>query len=342
MRPSLRPSRSFFRVAPSIALLLLLFASAGCDGDGVPGGEADGGQTSDSGTGADAGAPVHGTPVMGIWRGTAAVDEGEILLGGEFPATMAIAQSGSTIRGILDIRQDVDILAESFGYLLEGTIDGDRLVVQATDRLCAATEPEDLCYPAAPPFQKAFRLSGRLVDGTLVWDLVEPLQGVTYPEGVAVEPPFRTLSLALDEAPYQDGDRDVSSRWEGETWIFTSVVFLNPLPFYGQNSMRVEGAPPVMTEFVNDLAGEVVPRFDDLILPSSLDVDPATGRFWFVQTANPDYRWLWTGVLRGNKLSGTVVFDFSADPMYDPGRLPIDPASAPFVDVAAVFSFTAP
>lgn len=319
------------------AIVTKIFLVTAACGPDHPSTSPDGGADADVSDGnEDEGNQPLLNPVLGTWTGTATVTGGRFLSGGDFAAKVVLAQSGDHVRGFIDVRQNAQTLAEAFGYFVDGTISAaGQLDLTATDRVCGAGDPVGLCYPNST-VEPVFHIRGAVSGQAMTLDQVT-IMSVTYPSDVPVEPPFVVLRATHEGPTYAPDPHPLASRWSGRLVMPESLAVLAPLPMHGDNTVAISNAY-VVAGWDNEIAGNIVPRFDDIILPTSLATTPATGRTWWKQTATLDYAWLYAARRSGNTLSGVVGFDAYANPLHNSGA-PKDLADIPLIDTVAVFTF---
>jgi hypothetical protein len=276
--------------------------------------------------------------LLGEWTGTAIVDGDDILVDGEYPVVVNLAQSDARVRGVIDIREERGFLAETFGYLVDGEVSVDGTVVlRSTDRICGGGEPKTLCYPNAT-VEPVFELRGRIDGGALVLDEATVLPGVVYDTGAAIEIPFETLSVEQADRRFRPEPRPFAGTWSGPMTMPQTLVVPLPLPFHGQNSLEI-GPGLDLVSFDNDAVGNVYPDLFDLFLGDAFRLDADTGRAWVVQVGTVYYRWLYALRRNGNTMTGIVAFDLFEDPVYDADAAPVDFTDIALEKTVAVINF---
>lgn len=298
------------------------------------GGESSGASSSGSSTGSDEttgrGEDTNGLldeqPVMGLWTGTAAVAAGEVLLGGDFPVRIAVAQSNNHLVGFLDLRQEQGPLASAYGYAFVGEIDGDEVSLTLTDRQCGSVTN---CYPGGGT-ESVFTVEGTVNDGAMTWDTVEVLPGIGY----SPESPFESLTVEWQD-DYNSDSVDFENTWAGDGLIPAAVVVPVPLPMHGPTTVGVAGRPPgyALGNFINEGFEFVPPYTDNVISTSSFRADDETGRVWFTQQD----RWLYLGQKHGNRITMIITYD-SLGENYQDGEPPRPLSDIAIEDVLGVMS----
>ncbi len=280
--------------------------------------------------------------VVGHWEGTALVPEGDFLQPGTFPVDMYIMQSGKHLRGFIDLHQDAGFMAEAFAYNFSGEIDEDGLVVlHLTDRMCGAGDPDGLCYPHLPMLSHVFTMKGGLTEGDFVFDSVSAEPDLGYQPDL----PFENMHLSFNDS-LEAEETVFEGAWTGYCRMTTSVVYPLPLPMYGNNEMVISktGETYTMVSFTNE-GINIVPDFNDIILPETLVFDPARKRFAFIQLNSVYASWLYAGVMQRGHLSVLLSFNNFDDPYYDylgGQETPPDPTIISTLDMVGVCNFINP
>lgn len=274
----------------------------------------------------------------GRWEGTADVTGVKFLRTGKYLMVMHLVQSGTRVRGVIDVKSNSAPNAEWLGYYLDGVVAADnRLHVELTDRACGAGEPEGLCYPnwasKAKVFSAIFKLSATRVQLTDI----RVIDGVSYPADRPIELPFSAARASKVSGSDSKISDVLAGKWAGRFNPPESVVFAGQL-FFGTNTLtfaKVKGAL-ALTRFDHGKTN-IYPAQKDLILAETFHYDPATRRFWFLETGTVYGVWLWMGELRGDTIVGHFVGDAPSGGLYDPARAPRDPFDANFNDFEATF-----
>lgn len=280
-------------------------------------------------------------PVLGHYQGTATVEGGTYLLAGTFPVTVALMQDGSRVRGLIDIEENADPLAQTFTYFADGEVSSSgELDLDLTDRQCGAGDPPGLCYPEDPPAERVFHVTGSVADGQLTLDAAQRLPVAP----ASTELPFRALTATRQTQPGDVETVSLDGAWSGKCVLGRSVLYPLPLPMYGKNEMQIvaTGAGYTISEFSNDTSGNVIPARDDVILADTLRFDPNTGHVSFVQLNTTFSSWLYVGRLTGNQLTMLITFNAYDDPYFDHvgGQAePADPVAPTNLDLVGVCNF---
>ncbi|MBV1856962.1 MAG: hypothetical protein KUG77_01030 [Nannocystaceae bacterium] len=259
-----------------------------------------------TGTGEDTNGLLDEQPIMGLWTGTAAVAAGTVLLGGDFPIRIAVAQSNNHLVGFLDLQQEQGQLASAYGYAFVGEINGDEVSLTLTDRQCGSVTN---CYPSGGT-ESVFSVEGTVVDGSMTWDTVEVLPGLSY----SPESPFESLTVEWQD-DYDSKPVDFENTWGGEGLLPAAVVVPVPLPMDGPTTVGIAGPPPgyALGAFINQGFEFVPPYTDDVVVTSSFRADDETGRVWFTQ----QNRWLYLGQKHGNRITMVIIYDFLGENYQD-------------------------
>jgi len=283
------------------------------------------------------GALLKTADLSGRWEGTVDVVGTQFLKTGTYPAVIHLVQSGTRVRGVLDVHAKAAEFAEWFGYYIEGTVIRDELTIELTDRACGAGEPEGLCYPAWDGKAKVFTAKLKRKHDGLSATSIAVKDGVSYPDGRAIEPPFRSLKATHIS---KVGGKPLSSligTWKGPFNPPESVVF-GGQRWFGTNSITFSSSKAgiALTRFDNNQSN-IYPTHDDLIFADTFRYDPATRRFWFLEAGTVYGVYLWVGELRGDTIVGHFVSEALSGGAYAPDKLPVDPFTIPFRDFEATF-----
>lgn len=283
-----------------------------------------------------------GTWIAGTWSGTAVVPAGQFLEAGTYPVTVVITQEGDQIRGIIDIEENLAALAEFLGYFFRGTVSESGIEIEMTDRICAAGDPDGLCYPGGSVQEKIFTAGGTL-DGET--GISFGAAAVAGSPSYSPDLPFTSLQVTYDDVAHDPRSTEIEGSWDGYCRLPNSMVVLAPLPMYGGNDLKIGISPNDQLEILewnNELAGNIIPTFDDIILRDTLRYDDTTGHVSFVQLHTTMDSWVYAGLHRGNQLTMLVAFNPYGSPYFDHLGGQSTPArfmETSLLDLAGVCSF---
>jgi len=278
--------------------------------------------------------------LTGRWEGTAQVEGIEYLKTGSFPVVLHLVHRGDRVRGVLDVNQEAGFMAEWFGYYLEGTVSGDRLSIELTDRSCGAGDPQALCAPQWGASKvKVFEADLQVGEfATLSASECRVKDGITYTDDVPIEAPFTALSVSLTEGEIQSAPVPFAGKWKGPFNPPFSVVYAG-IRMFGTNKITFEGNEEegyAMTRFDNNKTN-IYPTHDDIILADTFRYDASSKRFWFVEAGTVYGTWLWIGEVMGDTIAGHFLSDPIDQRIWNEDTAPVDPFAVPFENFEATF-----
>lgn len=264
--------------------------------------------------GIDSGVIDSGTrfDVTGLWSGTVTATSGTHVVGGTHAVALALVEDGAHVRGVIDVNAQATRLATWVSHLVTGSRQGSLLVLEMTDRLCGAGEPEGLCAPRLSEARSAaFSLEFEQDAAGLRLKRIIRSPGLTYPANAPHELPFDSLSATRTTAP-RPSDGGVAGIWEGALTLPRDSIYAGPV-LAGRS--QVAFLTDQLERWDLFVGGETAwinmwPDDPTLLWGNTFRFDATTQRFW-LQQAGPSGPFLWVGQVRGD----TIVGAFGSDPI---------------------------